>query len=73
MGTVLKEDLLDRLMKMSPEQLDAIGAALGISPGELVGGLKGSCPACPFNDAFTGPLVSGGAKTTYRPELGMPR
>jgi hypothetical protein len=53
MGTVLKEDLLDRLMKMSPEQLDAIGAALGISPGELVGGLKGSCPACPFNDAFT--------------------
>ena len=53
MSTVLKEDVLERLMKMSPEQLDAIGKVLGISAGELVGGLKGSCPACPFNDAFT--------------------
>ena len=49
------ERVLEMLLKLPPEKLDEIGTLLGMSSGELVGGLKGSCPACPFNEAFTEP------------------
>jgi hypothetical protein len=46
---------MELLLKLPPDRLDKLGELLGISPGELVGGLKGSCPACPFNDGYTEP------------------
>lgn len=53
MGINLKTDFLELLAKLHPDKLDAVAEVIGMSSGELLGGLKGTCPGCPFNDGWT--------------------
>ncbi|MBC8737026.1 hypothetical protein F6X40_09415 [Paraburkholderia sp. UCT31] len=54
-----KDELMEKLMRLSDAEIFALAAKAGITEGELDGGLKGSCSACPFNDGRTEQATQG--------------